>query len=88
MNLLDILSTSLGNEYGQQMRIQILILWFKGLKTMANRVMLRKKVCLARRARTNGQLFFPLTQLEGDPLFWDNFPSYERGLKGCDKTRV
>ena len=29
-----------------------------------------------------GQPFFPLTQLEGDPLFRDNFSSYERGLKG------
>ena len=25
-----------------------------------------------------GQLFFPLTQLERDPLFRDNFSSYER----------
>ena len=26
------------------------------------------------------QVFFPFTQLEGDPLFRDNFFSYERGL--------
>ena len=114
------------------MRIQILILWFKGLKTVANRVNVEKKVGLARRMtrlaaglpfcegrvilpadptflHTNtlarpagstwskrdnqsmcehcwlwqkGQLFFPLTQLEGDPLFRDNFSSYESGLKG------
>ena len=113
------------------MRIQILILWFKGLKNVANRVIVKKKVCLARRmtrlagspfcegrvtlladptfmhvntlARPAGsarsrrdnrsicehhwlgqrrQLFFPLTQLEGDPLFRDKFSSYERGLKG------
>ena len=32
--------------------------------------------------RQKGQLFFPLTQLEGDPLFRDNFSSYERGVKG------
>ena len=31
------------------MRIQILILWFKGLKTVANRVNVEKKVGLARR---------------------------------------
>ena len=35
-----------------------------------------------------GQLFFPLTQLESDPLFRVNFSSYERGLKGWDKTTV
>ena len=29
-----------------------------------------------------GQLFFPLTQLEDDPLFRDNFSSYERDLTG------
>ena len=29
-----------------------------------------------------GQLFFPLTQLERDPLFRDNFSSYERDLTG------
>ena len=33
-----------------------------------------------------GQLFFPLTQLEGEPLFRNNFSSCERGLKGWDKT--
>ena len=31
---------------------------------------------------SKGQQFFPLTQLEGDPLFRDNFSSNERGLKG------
>ena len=35
MNLLDILSTSVGNEWGQQMTIQILILRFKGLTLRA-----------------------------------------------------
>ena len=32
--------------------------------------------------------FFPFTQLEGDPLFRDNFALFERGLKGWDKTTV
>ena len=35
MNLLDILSTSVENEWGQQMRIQILILGCKGLTLTA-----------------------------------------------------
>ena len=113
------------------MRIQILISWFKGLKTVANRVIVKKKGGLVKRVtrlagspifggrvtflaeptflHTNtlarsagltqsrrdiqsihehcwrgqrGQLFFPLTQLEGDPLFRNNFSSYERTLKG------
>ena len=114
------------------MRVQMLILWFKGLKNVANRVNVKKKVGLARRMthqaagspfcegsvtlpadptflQTNtlahpagstwsrrdnqsmceycwlgqrDQVFFPLTQLEGDPLFRDNFSSYERDLKG------
>ena len=114
------------------MRIQILILWFKGLKTVANRLNVKKKVGLARRVtrlaaglpfcegrvtlladptflhtntlahpagstwsrrdnqsmceycwlRQRDQVFFPLTQLEGDPLFRDIFSSYERGVKG------
>ena len=34
------------------------------------------------------QLLFPFTQLESDHLFRDNFSSYERGLKGWDKTTV
>ena len=42
-------TTSLGNEKGQQMRIQMLILWFKGLKNVANRANVKKKVGLARR---------------------------------------
>ena len=110
------------------MRVQMLILWFKGLKNVANFVNV-EKVGFARRvtrlaagspfcegrvtvladptflhintltrpagltrsrqdnqeyvrALQKGQLFFPLTQLEGDPLFRDNFSSYERSLKG------
>ena len=39
--------------------------------------------------RQRGQLFFfPLTQLEGEPLFRNNFSSYERDLKRWDKTTV
>ena len=109
----------------------MLILWFKGLKNVANRVNVKKRWLAKRVTRqaacspfcegrvtvladlafllTNtltrpagstqsrrnnqsmcehcwlgqrGQLFFPLTQLEGDPLFRDNFSSYERALKG------
>ena len=106
------------------MRIQILILWFKRLKTVANRVIVKKNGGLAKRvarlagspifggrvtflaeptflhtntlARLAGltrsrrdiqsmrehcwlgqrdQVFFPFTQLEGNPLFRDNFSS-------------
>ena len=52
------------------MRIQILISWFKGLKNVANRVIV-KKVCLARRmTRLTGSPFCEgRVTLPADPTF-------------------